>query len=61
LSRTSLPPRRAAGALAWTSDQADGLFPIGKGFVRLMTPSGISSTLGLGSVLGEDSLPQPAL
>ena len=40
-----------------TGDQADGLYLIGKGFVRLMTPSGISlATLGPGSVLGEDSL-----
>ena len=36
---------------------ADGLYLVGKGFVRLMTPSGINlATLGPGSVLGEDSL-----
>jgi CRP-like cAMP-binding protein len=48
----------AAGSpLFKTGDQADGLYLIGKGFVRLMTPSGISlATLGPGSVLGEDSL-----
>lgn len=47
----------AASALFKTGDQADGLYLIGKGFVRLMTPSGISlATLGPGSVLGEDSL-----
>ena len=47
----------AAGVLFKTGDQADGLFLVGKGFVRLLTPSGISlATLGPGSVLGEDSL-----
>ncbi len=52
------PAQAAAGsALFKTGDQADGLYLIGKGFVRLMTPSGISlATLGPGSVLGEDSL-----
>ena len=40
-----------------TGDQAGGLYLLGKGFVRLLTPSGISlATLGPGSVLGEDSL-----
>jgi CRP-like cAMP-binding protein len=48
----------AAGAAIFKAgDQADGLYLIGKGFVRLMTASGISlATLGPGSVLGEDSL-----
>ena len=52
-------PAQAAGGVALfkTGDQADGLYLLGKGFVRLMTPSGISlATLGPGSVLGEDSL-----
>jgi CRP-like cAMP-binding protein len=47
----------AGAAIFKTGDEADGLYLIGKGFVRLMTPSGISlATLGPGSVLGEDSL-----
>jgi CRP-like cAMP-binding protein len=52
------PAQAAAGTPIFkTGDQADGLYLIGKGFVRLMTPSGISlATLGPGSVLGEDSL-----
>ena len=58
LSRISPPPRLRAGAAIFKGgDQADGLYLIGKGFVRLMTASGISlATLGPGCVLGEDSL-----
>lgn len=38
-------------------DRADGLYLIGKGFVRIFTASGSNlATLGPGSVLGEDSL-----
>ncbi|MCB0069312.1 MAG: cyclic nucleotide-binding domain-containing protein, partial [Caldilineaceae bacterium] len=38
-------------------DTADGLFLLGKGFVRLFTAGGSNlATLGPGSVLGEDSL-----
>ena len=38
-------------------DKADGLYLVGKGFVRIFTASGSSlATLGPGSVLGEDSL-----
>jgi len=38
-------------------DNADGLFLVGKGFVRIFTASGSNlATLGPGSVLGEDSL-----
>ena len=52
------PAQAAVGAAIFKSgDQADGLYLLGKGFVRLMTASGISlATLGPGSVLGEDSL-----
>lgn len=47
----------ASSPLFRVGEQADGLYLIGKGFVRLVTPSGASlATLGPGSVLGEDSL-----
>ncbi|MBP8292277.1 MAG: cyclic nucleotide-binding domain-containing protein [Caldilineaceae bacterium] len=48
---TASAPMFSAGSTA------DGLYLVGKGFVRLMTPGGINlATLGPGSVLGEDSL-----
>ena len=44
-------------ALFQAGDTADGLYLVGKGFVRLLTAGGINlATLGPGSVLGEDSL-----
>ncbi len=48
----------AAGAVLFqVGDSADGLYLVGKGFVRLFTASGSNlATLGPGSVLGEDSL-----
>lgn len=47
----------ARTSLFEAGDRADGLYMLGKGFVRLLTASGTTlATLGPGSVLGEDSL-----
>jgi CRP-like cAMP-binding protein len=58
LAENFVDAQTTAGSMLFkTSDPADGLYLIAKGFVRLVTPSGISlATLGPGSVLGEDSL-----
>jgi len=58
LADSFIETRVSAGSMLFkTGDQADGLFLLEKGFVRLLTPSGVSlATLGPGSVLGEDSL-----
>jgi CRP-like cAMP-binding protein len=47
----------AGNALFQIGDTADGLYLVGKGFVRIFTAGGSNlATLGPGSVLGEDSL-----
>lgn len=58
LSDNFIQGQTAAGAALFKAgEQSDGLYLIGKGFIRLLTPSGINlATLGPGSVLGEDSL-----
>ncbi len=48
---------KQGAVLFQVGDKADGLYLVGKGFVRLFTASGSNlATLGPGSVLGEDSL-----
>ena len=48
---------KSGAVLFQVGDAADGLYLVGKGFVRLFTASGSNlATLGPGSVLGEDSL-----
>lgn len=48
---------KQGAVLFQVGDNADGLYLVGKGFVRLFTASGSNlATLGPGSVLGEDSL-----
>lgn len=48
---------KSGAVLFQVGNAADGLYLIGKGFVRLFTASGSNlATLGPGSVLGEDSL-----
>lgn len=48
---------KSGAALFQVGTAADGLYLVGKGFVRLFTASGSNlATLGPGSVLGEDSL-----
>ncbi|HHY56737.1 MAG TPA: cyclic nucleotide-binding domain-containing protein [Chloroflexi bacterium] len=48
---------KAGAVLFQVGNAADGLYLVGKGFVRLFTASGSNlATLGPGSVLGEDSL-----
>ncbi|MCS6825787.1 MAG: cyclic nucleotide-binding domain-containing protein [Caldilinea sp.] len=52
------PQTAKAGAVLFrVGEAADGLYLIGKGFVRIFTAGGATlATLGPGSVLGEDSL-----
>lgn len=52
------PQTAKTGAVLFqVGDVADGLYLIGKGFVRIFTANGATlATLGPGSVLGEDSL-----
>ncbi|MFO7631053.1 MAG: cyclic nucleotide-binding domain-containing protein, partial [Caldilinea sp.] len=48
---------KSGAVLFQVGDDADGLFLVGKGFVRIFTAGGSNlATLGPGSVLGEDSL-----
>ena len=48
---------KSGAVLFQVGNAADGLYLVGKGFVRLFTASGSNlATLGPGSVLGEDSL-----
>jgi CRP-like cAMP-binding protein len=48
---------KSGAALFQVGNAADGLYLVGKGFIRLFTASGSNlATLGPGSVLGEDSL-----
>ena len=48
---------KQGAVLFQVGDNADGLYLVGKGFVRIFTASGSNlATLGPGSVLGEDSL-----
>ena len=48
---------KSGAALFQVGDSADGLYLVGKGFIRLFTAGGSNlATLGPGSVLGEDSL-----
>jgi CRP-like cAMP-binding protein len=48
---------KQGAVLFQVGDNADGLYLVGKGFVRIFTASGSNlATLGSGSVLGEDSL-----
>jgi cAMP-dependent protein kinase regulator len=55
--RFSPQTAKAGTVLFQVGDAADGLYLIGKGFVRIFTAGGATlATLGPGSVLGEDSL-----